>query len=284
MAKTVHVSITPRDHEIFSSLIRDPKTADLLYQESQTFENSFRSLARVQRRLKSLVDAGLLNRWRYADSTGGASPYYYKVARETYRLHCGNVDIPPRRWFGEISLSLQRHAQDLAKVNVHTFQAAKRAGVRVTEFYPDGLWTEESTDGLIVPDSTYEFELATGKRMRFYFELDESTETLIATNDSTNSIERKIRRYEQLHYRVPSPEHNSPFRVCFLCTRSRERATHIIEASNATVQERRRSIFYSSYVPSYLAERHALHAAVFLDQRMRAVSLLPQIAGVTIHR
>ena len=57
MAKTSCVHITPRDHELFASLLRDPKTPDQLLRESVAFEQPFQSRLRLQVRLKQLTDA-----------------------------------------------------------------------------------------------------------------------------------------------------------------------------------------------------------------------------------
>lgn len=80
---------------------------------------------------------------------------------------------------------------------------------------------------------------------------------------------------QSLGHAVPSADQFSPFRVLFVCTKSRVRTENILNTARRTVREPRRIIFYAVFFNDYLASNDPLHDPLFHDQQGNAVGLLP---------
>jgi hypothetical protein len=150
--------ITPRDIEILQALDRTPLTVEQLLKLSQTFSGQpFKSPRSVQDRLQKLHDAGWVNRWRYATTTGGASPHYYKLTLLGYRILYGPEAKPQtKRQFSEISIAHQQHTKSLADLIVHIAVTAHRRGIKLNNFYRENTLTLTVGEHALYPDCAFE--------------------------------------------------------------------------------------------------------------------------------
>jgi len=264
--------ITSRDIEILLSLDRCPLTVEQLLKLSETFEcNPFTSPRSVQERLQKLCAAGWVRRWRYATTTRGASPHYYKPTLLGYRILYGESAEPvARRQFQEIAIARHHHTMALSDFIVHTAVVADRRHYRIGGFYRENTLRLTVGSESLFPDCAFELASAKGGQFNFLVELDNSTERVRSESD-TESWNRKIRLYDQLQ------ETSFPrrFRVLVVTTRSPQRMNHILQAAQETVRNPRRSLFYGVYLPEYLGQPDAVVAACFRDHRGKPVSLLP---------
>jgi len=272
---TVHVKLTPRDDDILESLYRDPKTARQVFRESLIYSQPFTSLDRAQDRLSMLVRGGYIQRQRAlcAGDEQGSPPFWYSLTKRGFLERFGGDALPRAAFFRRLP---SLHGLALAECNIRTFVALHqtRAAV-IEEFVPENEDRYETGGGVVFPDATYRFQLATGQRYTFFLELDNSTETQVYRRLKASTIEEKIRRYERLHYELATGRELSPFRVLFVCTRSHVRAQNILDTARGIVREPRRSIFYAAYLDDYLRSDDPLHAPLFRDQQGTAVGLLP---------
>ena len=293
--RTSPLQLTPRDLELFESLYRDPKTVEQLFRESQAWSYPFGSLGRLQTRLRGLcrqvdarhrtMQAGFIQRWRYHAATGGASPYYYKLTRDGYAAVFGEeTSLPTKRFLDPLSPAREAHAQALADCNVHTFVAARRAGVSVRNFHPDGVYVarlqeddnaaeQGSRRDTVIPDSAFDLVPPSGQTWTLLQELDRSTEPKTAAMPRHKSWEETIRRYEKLHYLLDGL--GQRFRVFLFCTESWTRVRSLLELAASLVENPKRRIFYGIYLPDYLSEPDALTKPIFLDQNLQPSAMLP---------
>jgi len=264
--------VTSRDIEILVALDRCPLTVEQLLKLSATFEsNPFTSPRSVQERLQKLCAAGWVRRWRYATTTRGAAPHYYKPTLLGYRILYGEGAEPiARRQFQEIAIARHHHTMGLADFIVHTAVAADRRHHRIQGFYRENTLKLAVGSESLFPDCAFELASPKGGQFNFLVELDNSTERVRSEND-TESWNRKIRLYDELQ------EASFPrrFRVLIVTTRSPQRMNHILETAQETVRNPRRSLFYGVYLPEYLGQVDAVVAACFRDHRGKPVSLLP---------
>jgi len=267
--------VTSRDIEILVALDRCPLTVEQLLTLSETFEcNPFSSPRSVQERLQKLCAAGWVRRWRYATTTRGASPHYYKPTLLGYRILYGESAEPvARRQFQEIAIARHHHTMSLADFIVHTAVAADRRHYAIQSYYRENTLKLTVGDDSLFPDCAFELASPKGGQFNFLVELDNSTERVRSEKD-TESWNRKIRLYDQLQ-ETSFPKR---FRVLVVTTRSPQRMNHILQTAQETVGNPRRSLFYGVYLPEYLGQPDAAVAACFRDHRGKPVSLLPHLA------
>ena len=265
--RSAHVSLTPRDREIFQALFTTPLTAEQMLAFSGTFNEPFQSIRRVQERLVQLTRAGLLKRWRYATESGGAAPHYYKLSREGFKVLHGPDEKPPRkRFFSPISLSLQAHTQVLAALWVHLHRSAHQSGLTIENVYPENCLKLATSIGPLVPDGTFDVILPDGRRFHFFLEMDCSTESL--RSRSFDGWERRIRRYEML--RQQSAE---PFRVLVVTSVPGKRLDGIMKCIAEQQRRSDRSLFLGISLPDVLQCPDAFVEHIFSDHRGRSSSL-----------
>ena len=269
-----HIALTARDREVFTALFKTPLTAEELLTFSQTFQTPFQSLRRVQERLSILARAGLLKRSRYATETGGAAPHYYKLSRKGFAVLVGpDAEVPRKRFFDPVTVSLQRHTQALASFLVHLHVSAHRANVRIIDVIPENCLKLKTGIGTLVPDTTLDILLGDGRTFRFYVEVDHSTESLHTKN--FDGWERRVARYETLR-----EESGEPFRVLVLTIIEGERLTNILNCIAKRLRRPERSLFYGVTLSRFLAMPDAVASHIFKDHSGTSRSLvLPPLAN-----
>src|SRR5438128_184686 len=105
--------LTPRDLDLFHALEGGPLTVRQILKLSTTFGSPFPSKRRLQRRLRTVANAGLLQQWRYATEGPGIEAYY-TLSPRSYRLLYEDASPPPRLACGPVGISRQRHTRFLA--------------------------------------------------------------------------------------------------------------------------------------------------------------------------
>lgn len=264
--------VTSRDIEILVALDRCPLTVEQLLKLSSAFESHpFTSPRSVQDRLQKLCSAKWIRRWRYATTSRGASPHYYKLTLLGYRILYGEDAEPlSKRQFQEIAIARHHHTVALSDFIVHTAVAADNRHYRMQGFYRENTLKLTVGAETLLPDCAFELASAQGRQLNFVVELDNSTETVRSEKD-TESWNRKIRLYDELQ------ERSFPrrFRVLIVTTRSSDRLTHILEAARSTVRNQKRSLFYGVHLAHYLGQQDAVVAPCFRDHSGRPASLLP---------
>lgn len=263
--------LTPRDLDVLTALDHSPLTAPQLLTFSQTFDRPFTSERRVRERLQHLGAAGRVRRWHYATAGQGA-PNYYTLTRLGYQLlHGADARAPTKRYFDPVAIARQHHTSSLADFVAHTAAASHRCGVTLTGFCRENTVSLRSGDDVLYPDCGFLLVPPGGPELRFFVELDNSTERVRSTADA-DSWQRKLRIYESLADRLGDKR----FRVLVVTTRSRQRLTHILAVAASLASNPRRSLTYGIHLPAYLADPAAVIAPCFRDHRGRAVSLVPE--------
>jgi hypothetical protein len=267
-----HRHVTSRDIEILVALDRCPLTVEQLLKLSSAFEtHPFTSARSVQDRLQKLCSAQWIRRWRYATTSRGASPHYYKLTLLGYRILYGEDAEPTsKRQFSEIAIARHHHTVALSDFIVHTAVAAEKRHYRMQSFYRENTLKLTVGADTLFPDCAFELAPSQGRQLNFVVELDNSTETVRSEKD-TESWNRKIRLYDELQ------ERSFPrrFRVLIVTTRSPERLAHILDAARSGVRNQKRSLFYGVHLADYLGQQDAVVAPCFADHFGRPVSLLP---------
>ena len=264
--------LTARDEEILLALDRCPLTVQQILKLSPTFpSHPFTSARSVQDRLSKLREAGWVAKFTYAVASRGAAPDYYKPTLLGYRLLYGREAVPPtKRAFCEVGLAHQHHTHCLADFIVHTVLVAHRSGVRMANFSREHTLQLGVSQQSLFPDSAFELRTPLHQHFSFYVELDNGTERVRSDKD-VDSWQHKTRLYEQYQDQT----HPRRFRVLVVCTRSRDRLTHILDLAAAHARNPQRSLFYGVYLPDYLAEPVALSSPCFRNRHHRPVALIP---------
>lgn len=263
--------LTPRDEEVLLALDRCPLTVQQLLRLSQTFrEQRFTSPRSVQDRLQKLRSAGWVRSWRYATTSRGGAPDYYKLTLLGYRLLYGADARPPtKRYFNEVSVAHQHHTHSLAEFVVHTVIAAHSQDMAMKNFCRENTLRLTVGQESLFPDCAFELHR---DRLPFNFlvELDNGTERVRSDRD-VESWQRKIRLYEQLQ----DQSYPRRFRVLVVTTRSRDRLDHILTVASAHARNPRRLLFYAVHLDDYLLQPGAIQSPCFRDHHGRPVAMIP---------
>jgi hypothetical protein len=260
--------LTPRDLDILTALDHCPLTALQLLTFSQTFATPFTTERRVRERLHQLCAAGRVRRWQYATAGQGA-PNYYTLSLLGYRLLHGDEARPPtKRYFDPVAIARQHHTSSLADFIVHTATSAHRLDIPMTGFCRENTIAIHSGDDVIYPDCAFLLVPPGRSELRFFVELDNSTERLRSTTDSDN-WQRKLSIYEARADAMPDRR----FRLLVITTRSRGRLDNILRLAAESSRNAYRSLVYGVHLPAYLAQTEGVSARCFTDHRGRAVSL-----------
>lgn len=263
------VFVGSRDYEVLEALSKTPLEAKQLLKLSRTFVACFTHERLVRRRLQKLVGAGFLACFQYATTSAGAVNYY-KLTKLGFRLLSGNkCELPTRRYFGGVSISLQEHTRALADFIVHTHVAAHAAGRRVAGFYRENELRLALGQWRLQPDAAFQIVEPGGQSFNYVVELDCATEPIRSTKQRDN-LEQKISFYDRYQ------DHTTQrFRVLFLMTKPSVRIDHVLQTANRIVRDPQRTLVYATALPDYLAEPAATTAPVFLDHHGNATGLLP---------
>ncbi len=284
MPPAVTVGLTPRDRDILSALDRCPLTAHHILKLSATFSSPFTTDRAVRDRLFTLASRGLILPCQYALPGQGLRNYYVRTLEAWKCLQADDEAARPgHRSFEPLSLSRLAHWQALADFVVHTLCAVHRAGLyeagdgfagllQSIDFHPENALKLTIGDEQRFPDCAFVLTRPDGQRIRFFVEIDNSTESVSSTVAS--SWTRKVQFYEAYrdHCRKAAREHQ--LRVLVLTTGEGRRLQNILAHAAATMVRKQRSIFYGMPLGEYLASEDPLAAPLFLDNLQRVVPLL----------
>lgn len=261
---------TARDLEILRALDLVPLTAIQLRRLSETWQEPFRAQRTVRDRMLRLVEAKLVRVWRYATTFPCQPTNYYTLSRAGYELLHGPDAAPPsKQHFSEVALSRQPHTQALADFIVHTHTSARVGNVDAINFQRENAVRLAVAGGTIYPDAAFELLTEAGRRYRFFVEIDGGTERL-CTQKTAESIERKIRLYDELQ--DASPER---FRLLFVVMHgSLPRLKNILDLAGRAVRNPDRSLVYGITLPGYISTYCGVTSPVFRDHRGRECALV----------
>jgi hypothetical protein len=258
--------------DTLQSLGWTPLTAKQLTKVSRSFDQSYPTEEKAQRRLRSLRDAGLVRGWRYATTEDGSGPLYYKPTLESYRSVYGDhAVVPTKRFLQEIAIGRHQHTRSISDFIVHTTVSADDCGIAVTDFHPEN--TERITvDGsTLFPDAR--FSLQTSRETFCYrLEMDGSTESV----NSTTSLHAWRRKLE-LYYQHAALNHNR-YKLLVVTIKNSTRLPHILELAAQLNPNRAYSLVYGITLDDYLVENDPLSAPCFLNERCERIPLLRGLA------
>jgi len=276
MPKRFSTKIGERDIEILAAIDRCPLTVRQLCKLSQTFAAPFKDEHNLRRRLRALSDSGLLKSWPYAIACDGASPRYFKLSREGFRLlHGQDVATPKRRRFEEISHGHHYHTHALADLIVHLCVCAEQKGVVLRHFAAENSLRLEANGFTMYPDCAFQLVAPNGRGYNFAVELDNGTER-IQTRKDVESIERKLRGYDA-HQQQYAANDAGRYLVLFVTTRTKNRTNHIMQLADGVMQNRQRTVFVGSEMGKLLSS-DPVSDPVLQDHRGLKRSLLPRQA------
>jgi hypothetical protein len=276
MANTLGLSA--RDESLLRLLCWTPATTALLLRASSTFEGGgFNDERRLRERMQRLSQLGFVRSWSTAHAGGGLMNYYKLTPAGYTHVYGGDVESPPRTFFGEVSPSLFEHTFRLAEAIVETVRAGYARRVTIERFYRENELAFAVGNGEIRPDCF--FRLSSGGRyFNLAFEIDQSTESVDSA--AVSSIRSKLLAYHAYQefvleqWRSVGKAWEKPrLRVVFL-TRTVERAYHILSLARETNPTPRRRLVYAAMQASYVSDPDPLHAPLFLDHHGHWQSLI----------
>jgi hypothetical protein len=231
----------------------------------------------VRRRLHVLIETGHAQRFRYATSSEGSSPFYYKLTLQGLQIVHGKDAKPPTKgYLSEISVARHRHTRSLSDFLVHTFVATKKRNVTLTDFCGENSVRLAVGPEALFPDCCFRLVDPEGHPYNFLIECDNSTET-VRSPKHLESWQRKVRLYERFQDMC-----GSRFRVLVLTTMSRKRLDHILEVALQEAQNPERLLFYSAFLPEYLSTPDAIAAPCFFDHHRSRVALVPSLPPIPL--
>lgn len=270
MANRFRRHLTPRDLDVLSALDRTPLTVQQLHKLSETFAEPFPNERRVQERMAKLAAAGWVHQRWYGVASRGSPPAYFQLTLAGFQqVHGAEITPPRKRCFAEVRVAHHHHTRRLADFIVHTFVAARRAGIEIARFAPENFVRLPVARESLLPDCSFTLSTSTGEAFNFVVELDNATERIRSRLD-LDSWQRKIRLYDQ-HEDTAEDRR----RVLIVGTRSRERIGNILQLARDSVRNRQRSLFLGIHLEDYLAQRFAFTVPCFADHRGQTVALLP---------
>lgn len=282
MRKRFLTRIAPRDLEILSSLDRTPLTSEQLCRLSVTFGSPFRDQHNLRRRLRSLMQAGLLKSWPYAIATEGRSPRYFRLTRDGYRLLYGqDAPLPHRRTFEEISHGHHYHTFALAELIVHLVTAGHKQGIVMRHFARENSVCITAGNFTLRPDCAFQLARPDGAVFNLMVELDNGTERVRSRLD-VESIERKLRGYD-LHQSQFAADDPSRYLVLFVTTRSVGRLDRILTLACAVMHNPQRTVFLGCNLDQ-LRQVDPFRSAIFRDHRGLKRTLIPMLNPPTKNR
>jgi len=273
MPKRFKTKIGPRDFEILASLDRVPLTSSQLCYLSKTFEQPFHDEHNLRRRLRRLVDSGLIRSWSYALVSSGRAPQYFKLTRDGYRLlHGQDASLPRRRYFEEISHGHHFHTNALAEFVTRIAVTSHEQGIALRHFARENSVKFEANGFTLFPDCAFQLSMPDGRVFNFVVELDNGTERVRSKQD-VESLERKVRGYDahQSGFQAGDPQR---YLVLFVTTRSEQRMANILNLADAVMSNRQRTVFLAACT-TQLSKSCPNYDAVWTDHRRLKRSLVP---------
>lgn len=267
------LTLTDRDFELLAAIDRTPLTTRHLMTLAATFARPFADPHHLRRRLRQLKAAGYVNSWPCAIAEYGRSPGYFKLTRTGYRLlHGDDCVLPKRRHFEPVSPAQHYHMLALADVLTRLLTLASQHGVEVRHFARENTVRIEAGQFVVYPDSAFQLAMPDGRTLNYFLELDRGTER-VRTKQDIESIERKVRAYDQHNARYDARDPGRPM-VLFVTTRSQARVTNILNAANAVMANPKRTVFLAASLKDVL-DRDALTSPIFRDNRGLMRQLVP---------
>ena len=273
MTKKINFNIGPRDIELLTALDRSPMTARQLCRLSETFAAPFADEDNLRRRMRTLADAELVNKFPYAIACDGRSPSYYKLTQQGYRMLYGvDATLPKRRYFQPVSTGHHHHTFCLAETIVHLCVTAKQNDAEVLHFSRENSVKLEADPFVLFPDCAFVIRRADGKTFPFVVELDNGTERVRSKQD-TESIERKLRGYDahQSRFDAHDPER---YLVLFITTRSEIRLRNILDTAANIMIQPQRTVFIGVEFQRFLAADPFV-VPLFEDNRNLRRAMIP---------
>ncbi len=173
---------------------------------------------------------------------------------------------------------MHRHMRRLMDAVVHTAVTAHHLDLQLVNFARESTLVFLIDDQPLSPDCGFDLVTPKGKSFTFYYEIDNSTET-IRSASAEKTIERKLLLYDRHRDGFPKGQ---GYRVVFF-TKSQDRRDHILQAAAALVLNPDRSLFYAARLDDYLSHNDALLTPCLLDHHRNHVSLIPETYAVPHH-
>lgn len=268
------VVLQPRDYSIFELLYRTGSaTADQVYRASSTFALCFASLDRAQRRLKQLHEAGWLRRYEYQTVAGIERAGYFKLALRGYRewLDDHQAESPTKRFFEPIAEGKYRHDYYLTEVIVNTLLGARRRGLAVVNFHPQGIATVHVGGEPLLPDAIYELVTQTGRRFPQCIEIDGSSERRSVRGPDRWST--KNLRYDRWADQLAGEGKSLP-QVQVFSWKSPQRCQNILARFGEETRDANRILYKGCFVADYLKSRDPIGEPIFADHRRDGVPMI----------
>jgi hypothetical protein len=275
MTKKINLKIGQRDLEILTALDRCSMTVKQLLCLSETFPAQFTNEDNLRRRLRTLANAGITQKFPYAIGSEGRTPSYYKLTRDGYRLLYGETaSLPKRRYFQPISPGHHHHTNCLAELIVHLCIWAKRNGCQVHHFARENSVKLVAEPFTLYPDCAFVVRRSDGRTFPFVVEFDNGTERVRSKQDC-ESIERKIRGYDahQAKYQAHDPDR---YLVLFITTRSERRLQYIFDVAADVLAQPKRRVLVGCELNNFLAV-DPFNSPVFADHRGLRRTIVPPL-------
>ena len=272
------MQLTSRDFFILDKLTRCHLTTQMVLDVTQAHRRPFTSKTNVHRRMKQLVDAGLVRHQPLATANGRRC---YFLSRKAARLVFSPVEYSlvktSKVLFSGFPITQEVHHLGVNRFVVKLEIDAARAGIEFPLFVRDGHFIYRTViDGKssrLQPDGTAVL-IAQGKPDLFFLEFDLSTEKLqtIRTNArNTKSFADKIRKYTLFRREYPTitlGEYTfDSFRVITVC-KSKQRLKNLV---GLAASMNKRGMF------QFITQSQYLHPVERDPQTYQDASLLHEI-------
>ena len=265
------IQLTYRDQQALLALQKLPLTSQQLFRLSQTFSHSFPSERVLRRRMRRLEEEEIVRRYYYAFPSAGRNPAYWRLTRQSYRLInglTGEDPLPRKSFFAPMGVSLHFHTHCVSEVLVEMLIQAHQHGIEIVELSVESS-LELNNGDYITPDATIELQLQNGRRNRFLLEIDTASERVATKQRLPSSIQKKLEYYER--YRLTNPD---PFRVLFVTTSSKQRASNILRFGAGLTNNRAAHRVYAAFMPELVNSKDCLTDQVFANHQLQPISLI----------
>jgi len=267
-----------RDDCIAESLFRTPAITEQLLYVSQTWQQPFGSLRRVQERLADLIEAGWVQQHRYRTSSKIGGSFYYQLTLAGYRTWLGDdrARPPTERFFYERSDTRHRHTYALSQYISHLMVVAHRRGFTIEDYWPEGAVSLTHGEETVEPDGYYSLVSPAGRRFPQYLEVDRSTKRCTTKVGYDKTWSKCNRVYDGCQ----NFAHQERYRVVTVTTQSQRRVNNILGQFGLETSNYNRQLYLGIYLDDFLQEDDALCHPIFADHRRTRVSLVPPSASV----
>ena len=207
--------ITHRDRFLLRSVAKFTLTTRLIWEQSQIYEQPFKSYDALYRRLRKLRQAELLCRDKLLSN---GEWYYYLSKQGQVWLEQTEGIIVPVRATRPVKGPFQQHEYEISRFWIRWFADCKKLNIPVLAFWRDGEFIATVSDQKdrkpykLIPDGTVVIQIR-GKARVLFLEMDNGTQTSGVDRTSKGVFRKKLQHYRQFFKSCPQHPFLSSYKI-----------------------------------------------------------------------